>query len=72
MISKSRNELLLLISVFLIILAKLSNPLADPDLWGYLNFGRVFWQNGFPWSDTFSYLPTKPEWIYHEWLTGVI
>jgi len=46
--------------------------LADPDLWGYLNFGRVFWQNGFPWSDTFSYLPTKPEWIYHEWLTGVI
>jgi hypothetical protein len=47
--------------------------MADNDLWGYLSFGRIFWENGyFPFQDIFSYTPTKPLWAYHEWLTGVI
>lgn len=47
--------------------------MADVDLWGYLAFGRVFWEGGyFPFQDIFSYTPTKPVWVYHEWLTGVI
>ncbi len=46
---------------------------ADPDLWGYLSFGYLFWtQPGFPFQDPFSYMPTNELWIYHEWLTGVI
>ena len=46
---------------------------ADPDLWGYLAFGRLFWQTGvFPYRDVFSYVPTLPLWVYHEWLTGVV
>jgi hypothetical protein len=42
-------------------------------LWGYLSFGRVFWQEGFfPYQDVFSYTPTKTLWVYHEWLTGIV
>jgi hypothetical protein len=45
---------------------------ADPDLWGYLAFGRLFWQSqGFPYRDVFSYIPNLP-WVYHEWLTGTL
>ncbi|MBW1986311.1 MAG: hypothetical protein JRI50_03625 [Deltaproteobacteria bacterium] len=46
---------------------------ADPDLWGYMAFGRLFWETGkFPYQDVFSYVPTLETWVYHEWLTGVI
>ncbi len=49
-----------------------SRSLADNDLWGYLSFGSLFWEDGyFPFHDVFSYTPTKPVWVYHEWLTGV-
>ncbi len=45
---------------------------ADPDLWGYMTFGRLFWDSRtFPYQDIFTYLPTLDRWIYHEWLTGV-
>lgn len=57
--------------LFFIVLFNKSH--ADYDLWGYLSFGRVLWQEGFfPYQDVFSYTPTKSLWIYHEWLTGVI
>lgn len=50
-----------------------SNHIADYDLWGYLSFGRIFWEEGyFPYKDVFSYTPTKSLWVYHEWLTGVL
>jgi hypothetical protein len=52
---------------------RLTNTTADPDLWGYLSFGRLFWKTGkFPYHDVFAYLPTLSPWVYHEWLTGVI
>jgi hypothetical protein len=51
----------------------LANTMADPDLWGYLAFGRLFWESGqFPYQDVYSYVPTLNPWVYHEWLTGVI
>ncbi|OGR30103.1 MAG: hypothetical protein A2139_11700 [Desulfobacca sp. RBG_16_60_12] len=51
----------------------LSSTAADPDLWGYLAFGRLFWGQGqFPYEDVFAYVPTLKPWIYHEWLTGVL
>ena len=46
---------------------------ADYDLWGYLAFGRLFWEaDGFPYQDIFAYVPTKEIWVYHEWLTGAL
>lgn len=51
----------------------LTQTTADFDLWGYLSFGRLWWEDlRFPYQDVFSYLPTKPVWVYHEWLTGVV
>jgi hypothetical protein len=51
----------------------LNSTLADPDLWGYLAFGRQFWSQGaFPYVDVYAYVPTLKPWIYHEWLTGVV
>ena len=51
----------------------LSRTIADPDLWGYLAFGRLFWGRGhFPYLDVFAYVPTLNLWVYHEWLTGVL
>lgn len=54
-------------------LERLAKTKADPDLWGYLTFGRLFWTSDhFPYHDIFSFLPTLPRWVYHEWLTGVL
>ena len=37
----------------------MTNTTADPDLWGYLSFGRLYWETGnFPYQDVFAYLPT--------------
>ncbi len=61
---------LLLVTV---ILKSLATAIADLDLWGYLAFGRLFWESGhFPYQDVFSYVPTLNPWVYHEWLTGVL
>ncbi len=59
--------------VVMSLLKCLANTNADPDLWGYLAFGRLFWQSGqFPYQDVFSFVPTLNPWVYHEWLTGVL
>jgi len=59
--------------VITFIFSRLKTNTADPDLWGYLAFGRLFWGQGqFPYLDVFAYVPTLKPWIYHEWLTGVI
>jgi hypothetical protein len=62
-----------LLLMLVIILSTFSKNLADPDLWGYLAFGRLFWQTGcFPYQDIFTYVDAKDIWVYHEWLTGVL
>jgi hypothetical protein len=59
--------------VIIFILYRLGTTTADVDLWGYLAFGRLFWEQGrFPYEDVFSYVPTLHPWVYHEWLTGVL
>jgi hypothetical protein len=59
--------------LIMILLYRLGTTTADPDLWGYLAFGRLFWEQGrFPYRDVFAYVPTLDPWIYHEWLTGVL
>lgn len=67
------RNILIIGLLYLLFVALFSRTVADPDLWGYLSFGRIFWESGFfPFQDIFSYTPTKPLWVYHEWLTGVI
>ncbi|MFH0786487.1 MAG: hypothetical protein V2B13_02615 [Pseudomonadota bacterium] len=71
-----RNKFILIpfltAGLYLLLVALFSSNQADYDLWGYLAFGRIFWEDGcFPFHDVFSYLPTKTIWVYHEWLTGV-
>jgi hypothetical protein len=59
--------------ITLVCLNALATTVADPDLWGYLAFGRLFWETGrFPYEDIFAYVPTLKLWVYHEWLTGVL
>jgi hypothetical protein len=70
---KYLGGLVLGLSFYLFIIALFNRSLADYDLWGYLSFGRVFWEEGFfPYQDVFAYTPTKQLWVYHEWLTGVV
>ena len=60
-------------AVLLVLFRSMATTVADPDLWGYLAFGRLFWHgDGFPYRDPFSYVPTLDPWVYHEWLTGVL
>ncbi len=67
------ERILVLLTLSVIVLYSLRGPaIADPDLWGYMSFGRLFSDSGtFPRHDIYTYLPTHDRWIYHEWLTGV-
>ncbi|SHJ86180.1 hypothetical protein SAMN02745216_02418 [Desulfatibacillum alkenivorans DSM 16219] len=61
-----------ILSAVLVLIA-LTDAFAEPDLWGYLNFGRMFFNEpGFPCRDFLAYTPTHPDWVFHEWLTGVV
>lgn len=62
---------LLTAAVVLGFVAKQHQVVADPDLWGYLAFGRDFFTIGFPYRDTHAFVPVLDVWVYHEWLTGV-
>ncbi len=68
------QQALVLLSLSMIVVSLLrGSTIAEPDLWGYMTFGRLFWDSGtFPYQDIFTYLPTHDRWIYHEWLTGVV
>jgi hypothetical protein len=67
-----RRILVVLSLATLVLIVFRKSTAADPDLWGYITFGRLFWNSqSFPYKDIFTYLPTRDPWIYHEWLTGV-
>ncbi len=67
------TEIVICLGLIALSLGHLAKNQADYDLWGYLAFGRLYWNSGsFPYHDIFSYLPTKDLWVYHEWLTGVL
>lgn len=71
----STRGLKLILGAFVVAYAlnSLAATTADPDLWGFLAFGRLFWNSpSFPYEDVFSFTPTLKPWVYHEWLSGVI
>jgi hypothetical protein len=50
-----------------------TNVFPDPDLWGRLAMGALYFQNGrFPYRDIFSYTAYHARWVDHEWLTGLV
>lgn len=61
-----------LLAALVYVLAYFSNT-PDFDLWARLGVGSIVFQTGHvARHDIFSYLPTKPMWIDHEWGSGVI
>jgi hypothetical protein len=72
-ILKLSATIFLFVGIYLLFVSFFSRNVGDNDLWGYLSFGKIFWEyKFFPFQDIFSYTPTKNLWVYHEWLTGVI
>lgn len=47
--------------------------LIDTDLWLHMKAGQVITETGgFIYNDIFSYTAAGREWLYHEWLFGVV
>jgi len=67
------NIILVILCFLDLLFFRVDSNIADVDLWGYMAFGRLYWETGkFPYQDIFTYLPALDPWVYHEWLTGVI
>jgi hypothetical protein len=56
----------ILLAVLLACGVSLSLNVADPDLWGHIQYGRDCWRHGLPATTTYSYLATDTRWINHE------
>ncbi len=56
----------ILLAVLLACGCSLSLNVADPDLWGHIQYGRDCWQNGLPATTTYSYIAEGYRWINHE------
>lgn len=51
----------------------LSAPSADPDLFARVAAGRLVEREGqMPLSDPFAFTEKLPQWVDHEWLSGVV
>lgn len=49
------------------------NVNADPDLFHRLAMGKILLEERtFPFTDPFAFTPKLPQWIDHEWLSGVV
>ncbi len=60
---------LTILAVITFALYHFSNNDADVDLWGNIGFvDSLPWQEGFDWSNTYSYTEPGHKWINHEWL----
>lgn len=63
--------LLLGLCAFAIILA--FHNITEGDLWAQLAIGEWYWEHGYLLRhDIFAFTPTLPNWIAHEWGTGVV
>jgi hypothetical protein len=69
-VHRAIHQLLLVVTVYVLTFL---TTMPDFDLWARLAVGSIFLQTGHVLrQDIFSYLPTKPLWIDHEWGTGVV
>jgi hypothetical protein len=56
----------LIVAVLLSAATALSLNVADPDLWGHVQYGRDALQRGLPLTTTYSYVAENYPWINHE------
>ncbi|WP_425613885.1 hypothetical protein NA78x_003729 [Anatilimnocola sp. NA78] len=56
----------LLLAVLIACGCSLSLNVADPDLWGHIQYGRDCWRNGLPATTTYSYIAEGYRWVNHE------
>src|ERR1044071_10187902 len=56
----------LVVAVMLSAATALSLNLADPDLWGHVQYGRDALRHGLPTTTTYSYIAEGYPWINHE------
>jgi hypothetical protein len=56
----------LILAVILSAATALSLNVADPDLWGHVQYGRDAIKQGFPTTTTYSYVAEGYPWINHE------
>lgn len=68
------NKVIFFITLFLMsVVFAITKNSADADLWHRMAVGKIFSQLGnVVYHDIFSYFPTKPIWVDHEWLSGVV
>ena len=68
------KKIIFYISLFLLsFIFSLTKNTADLDLWHRLAVGKIFSQLGnVLYHDIFTYFPSKPLWVDHEWLSGVV
>lgn len=59
----------LVLAVFLAGGCAMSLNVADPDLWGHIQYGRDCLQHGLPHATTYSYIAVGYPWVNHEILT---
>jgi hypothetical protein len=59
-------ERAVLAAVVLAGVVAISPNVADPDLWGHVQYGRDYLRGGLPATTTYSYLAHDQEWINHE------
>ncbi len=56
------------LTVILFGLMLFAHNLADVDLWGNVGFVRALpWQDGYHWTNTYSYTEPDYPWVNHEW-----
>jgi len=72
--NRFRERLSVVILAFVCLTAvTLLKPDGDPDIWARLAAGKLILETGqVVRPDPFSYTPTTPEWIDHEWGAGVV
>src|SRR4051794_32477594 len=56
----------LVVAVLLSAATALSLNVADPDLWGHIQYGRDALKHGLPATTTYSYIAEGYPWINHE------
>jgi hypothetical protein len=60
------------LGLYLALIALLTATVADPDLWGHVQFGRdIVGSRSIPGTDPYSFT-TDRTWVNHEWLAEVL
>ncbi|MCS6803555.1 MAG: hypothetical protein RMM98_14740 [Acidobacteriota bacterium] len=67
------QRLLAIVAALIAILSVYTMRIADPDLWGHLRYGRLFWEKGsVRVADPFAFTSAGLTWHTHEYLSQIL